>query len=266
MALPQPQPTSTCLVTGASSGIGAAIAHELAARGHSVTLVARREQRLASLATELTAAHGVRAEAVPCDLTDSAARAALADRVRALGLHVDVLVSNAGIGSHGPFVELDVFTEVEQVRLMCESCVELCGAFTPTMVERRAGAILIVASVSAFQPVPNTATYGAAKAFLLSFGEALHAELRSSGVAVSTLCPGPVRTEFFQADSAHPSERVFPSPFWQTAQQVAREAVDGLAHNRRVIVPGKINRLLAASGRLAPHALQLRLLERFYRT
>ncbi|MGA2165331.1 MAG: SDR family oxidoreductase [Solirubrobacteraceae bacterium] len=264
--MPAPQQTGTCLVTGASSGIGAAIAHELAARGHSVTLVARREERLVSIAAQLASTHGVRAEAVRCDLTDPVARASLADRLQALGLRVDVLVSNAGIGTHGRLVELNPSKEVEQVQLMCEACVELCRVFAPTMVVRRSGAVLIVASLSAFQPVPNTATYGAAKAFLLSFGEALHAELRPLGITVSTLCPGPVRTEIFNADEKHPSERVFPAPAWLTAQRVARDAVDGLAHNRRVIVPGYINRLLAKSGRLIPHGLQLRVIERFYRT
>jgi uncharacterized protein len=263
--LPRPDETSTCLVTGASSGIGLAIARGLAARGHGVTLVARREERLRSLASDLTAAYAIRAEALPCDLADPVARASLPGRLQAYGLRVDVLVSNAGVGTHGRFVELDRRREVEQVRVMCEACVALCGTFTPRMVERRTGAVLIVASLSAFQPVPNTATYGAAKAFLLSFGEALHTELRRSGVAVSTLCPGPVRTEFFKAGSEHPSERIFPEPAWKTAEQVAHAGIEGLVRNRRVVVPGAVARCLAWSGRLTPHALQLALLRRFYR-
>jgi short-subunit dehydrogenase len=263
--LPSPAPAATCLITGASSGIGAALAGELAARGYGVTLVARREGRLRSLAASLASAYGVRAEALPCDLADPADRAALADQVSRLGLRVDLLASNAGLGSHGRFSELDPAGEVGQVRVMCEASVQLCGIFAPPMVQRGAGAILIVGSISAFQPVPNTATYGAAKAFLLSFGEALHSELRGSGVAVTTLCPGPVRTEFFKPGVEHPSERIIPAPLWKSPEAIARAGIQGLSRNRRVVIPGAAARLLAAGGRFSPHLLQLRVVERVYR-
>jgi short-subunit dehydrogenase len=263
--LPSPDPAATCLVTGASSGIGAALARELSARGYGVTLVARREERLRSLAAELTSAYGTHAEALPCDLADPSARAALPKRVAALGLRVDLLASNAGLGSHGRFTKLDPAGEVQQIRVMCEAAIDLCGTFVPPMVQRRAGAVLIVASISAFQPVPNTATYGAAKAFLLSFGEALHTELRGSGVAVTTLCPGPVRTEFFDPRVEHPSERIFPASLWKNPKAIAGAGIRGLARNRRVVIPGGVARLLAGSGRFSPHFFQLRVVDRLYR-
>jgi uncharacterized protein len=263
--LPAPAADATCLITGASSGIGAAIARGLAARGHGVTLVARREERLRALARELAGAYDIGAEVVQCDLAEDGDRDALVARVEALGVRVDVLVNNAGIGTSGRFVELDRAREREQVRLMCEAIVDLCGAFVPGMADRRSGAMLIVSSTGAFQPMPNIATYAAAKAFALSFGEALHAELRSSGVAVTTLCPGPTETEFFEANGPHPTQRVFPAPFWKTADEVALAGIEGLARNQCVVVPGVATRALTAGSRLVPRTVKLCALERFYR-
>src|SRR4051794_1548473 len=146
MALPAPSATTTALVTGASSGIGADLARELAGRGHGVVLVARRADRLEALAAELRDAHGVRAEVLACDLTDDEALAALPGRVEALGLTVDILINNAGYGSAGDFVELDKRAEAAMVRLNCETVVTLTGAYAPAMAERGRGAILVVAS------------------------------------------------------------------------------------------------------------------------
>jgi uncharacterized protein len=255
--LPAPDPAATCLVTGASSGIGAAIARELAARGHGVTLVARRRERLQAHAGELARTYPVRVETLPCDLADAEARSALADRVAALGLQVDVLVNCAGLGTYGPFVELDPSREIEQVRVMCEAVVGLCGAFVPALAARRSGAVLIVSSSLGLQPAARYATYGAAKAFGLAFGESLHTELRHSNVAVTTLCPGPVATDFFSVNGPQPAQ-AFPRLLWQRPDAVARAAIDGLAHNRRVVIPGTAMRALMASGRLAPRTLQLR--------
>lgn len=260
--LPAPDPAATCLVTGASSGIGAAIAKELAARGHGVTLVARREERLKALADELSDAYSVRAEHLPCDLARAEARGALAERVEGLGLRVDVLVSNAGLGTYGNFVESDPRRQTQQVRVMCESVVELCSTFAPAMTARRRGCISIVSSGLAFFPAPRYATYGASKAFGLAFGESLHTELRPSGVAVSTLCPGGVETEFFAANGPQPIQRTMPRLLWKSADAVALAAVDGLERNRRVVVPGTPVRALIASGRLLPRSLLLRSLSR----
>jgi short-subunit dehydrogenase len=263
--LPPPAPDATCLVTGASSGIGAAIARELAGRGHGVALVARREERLRALAAALGREHGRRAEPLACDLGDAEARAVLPKRIEDLGLRVDVLVNCAGIGSYGRFVELEGARELAQVRLMCEAVVDLCGAFAPAMANRRAGAMMLVASGVGLQPMPGYATYGAAKAFEVAFGEALHAELRGVGVAVSTVCPGPVETEFFAANGPQPVQRVMPRPLWRSAEQVAWAAVRGLERNRRLVVPGGSMRALMAAGRLAPRGLQMRAVDRLLR-
>jgi uncharacterized protein len=257
--LPAPDSAATCLVTGASSGIGEALAHELASRGHGVTLVARREDRLRALAEELKARHGIRAEVLACDLADPAARATLPARLGELGLRVDVLVNNAGFGSYGNFVELDQVSEQEQVRVMCEAVVALCGGFVPSMVERRSGAVLILSSTTGFQPTARYATYAAAKAFSLSFGQSLHAELRKSGVAVTTVCPGPVATDFFNKNEVRPV--TLPKPMWATPEQVARAAVEGLSRNRRVVIPGTAVRALMAASRMSPAGLQLRVMD-----
>jgi short-subunit dehydrogenase len=204
----------------------------------------------------------VRAEHLPCDLATAEARAALGERVEALGLRVDLLVNSAGLGSYGDFAEADPQGQARQVRVMCEAVVDLCGAFAPAMVGRRSGGISIVSSSLAFFPVARYATYGAAKAFGLSFGESLHAELRPAGVAVSTLCPGTVDTEFFAANGPQPIQHTVPGPLWKSADVVARAAVDGLTHNRRVVVPGAPMRALMASSRLVPRTLLLRTVSR----
>src|SRR4051812_35464799 len=195
MALPPPSPDSTCLVTGASSGIGVEIARELARRGLGVTLAARREDRLRELAAELEAS-GVRAEVVGCDVSDHDSRKRLAAELEARGLTVDVLVNNAGFSTSGPFVQSDPDKEEALVRTNIEAVVALCSLFVPAMSQRGRGAVLNVASTASFQPIPMQASYAASKAFVLSFTESLHAELRGSGVAVTALCPGPVKTEF----------------------------------------------------------------------
>jgi short-subunit dehydrogenase len=257
--LPAPDPAATCLVTGASSGIGEALARGLATRGYGVTLVARREERLRTLADELTATHGVRAEVLACDLAEDGARDALPAHVQKLGLRVDVLVNNAGFGRYGDFAELDPAREVEQVRVMCEAVVALCGAFVPGMAGRRSGAVLILSSTTGFQPTARYATYAAAKAFSLSFGQSLHAELRRSGVAVTTVCPGPVETDFFSENEVEPVR--LPKAMWVTPDQVARAALDGLARNKRVVIPNAAVRALMASSRMSPAGLQLRVMD-----
>jgi uncharacterized protein len=257
--LPAPDPEATCLITGASSGIGQALARELASRGYGVTLVARREERLRALASDLHETHGVRAEVRACDLADPAALAALPARVAELGLRVDVLVNNAGFGSYGAFTELDPPREVEQVRVLCEAVVSLCGAFVPGMVERGSGAVLILSSTTGFQPTARYATYAASKAFSLSFGQSLHEELRRSGVSVTTVCPGPVRTEFFDRNDVRPVR--LPKQLWVTAEEVAAAALDGLAQNRRVVIPNTAVRALMATSRMSPPALKLRVMD-----
>ena len=260
MALPPPEFQSTCLITGASSGIGADIARSLARRGHGVTLVARREERLADLASELREGCGVRVETLACDLGDAGARERMLGELAGLAVNVEVLVNNAGFGSGGRFHELDAERELEMVRLNVEAVVALCGRFVPEMVRRGRGAVLNVASMAAFQPMPRQATYAATKAFVLAFTDGLNGDLAGTGVTTTALCPGPVRTEF--VDSAGITEEVdgVPEVMWAKSPDVAEAGVRGLERGKRVVVPGGIaNRVTAISGQHAPRSLVLKL-------
>jgi short-subunit dehydrogenase len=264
MALPTPKENTTAIVTGASSGIGAALARELAARGHGVTLVARRETRLKELSDEIAHAHSVRAEVVSADLTDPRSRAELPAQLEARGLIVDILVNNAGFTTMGPVYRADRARELAMIRTDVEAVVDLCTLFVPGFVTRHRGAVLNTASTAAFQPLPGQAGYGASKAFVLSYSRALGAELRATGVTVTAVCPGPVETGFAEAagiSDAEASESL-PKFMWVPAAQVARAAVDGLAAGRPVVIPGAANRAAAGLAHLAPKALILPLLAR----
>jgi short-subunit dehydrogenase len=250
-------------VTGASSGIGAEFARQLAQAGHGLALVARRAERLETLAGDLRSAFGVRAEALPCDLADADARAALPDRLAAAGLRVDVLVSNAGFATGGPFHESELDAELRQVRLLCEATVDLTRRFLPAMVERRRGALVIVASTAGIQPLPHSAGYSAAKAHALAFAEAVHQEVRRHGVHVTALCPPPVHTELFEKTD-HPVERV-PRVAWLQPDEVVRIGLDGARRNKRVVVPKPLARIQAVISRHAPHGVGLPLVERVFR-
>ncbi|MFL5821570.1 MAG: SDR family NAD(P)-dependent oxidoreductase [Solirubrobacteraceae bacterium] len=264
MALPEPSPRSTCLITGASSGIGAEIARELARRGHGVSLVARREERLRDLAEELEAGCGVRAETIAADVSEQRPRDRLVDELEERGLIVEVLVNNAGFGSGGRFVELDGGHEASMVRTNCEAVVGLSSKLLPDMLDRGRGAVLNVGSLIAFQPVPFQATYGASKAFVLSFSDALHEELRGTGVTVTAVCPGPVRTEFGEAGGFGGADDRIPSFLWLSASSVARAAVNGLDQGERVVVPGPINQIAALYGQHLPRSVLLPLARRFW--
>lgn len=253
MTIPAPGADRTCLVTGASSGIGAEIARQLAERGHGVTLVARRADRLSELADELGAA-GVRAEVLATDLVDRKARADLPGRVAALGLSVDVLVNNAGLSTLGPVSRSDPGAELDMIEVDVAAVADLCSRFLPGMVERRRGAVLNVASTAAFQPLPGQAGYGAGKAFVLSYTRALRGELSGTGVSVTALCPGPVDTGFgeaagFDKDDA---EAALPRFMWVPADAVARAALEGLDKGRPIVIPGTANRVAAGLTNLLP--------------
>ncbi|HEY6236260.1 MAG TPA: SDR family oxidoreductase, partial [Candidatus Elarobacter sp.] len=188
---------STALITGASSGIGEAFARALAARGEDLVLVARSAERLEALAAELSAKHGVRAHVLPADLSDPKAVDALVAELTARGLTVTTLINNAGFGTHGEFASLDAARERDEVIVNVLAPVQLTHALLPAMVARKSGAIVNVGSTASFQPVPYMAVYGATKAFLLSFSEALAEEVRAHGVRVVALCPGQTDTAFF---------------------------------------------------------------------
>ena len=262
MALPAPAPDRTAIVTGASSGIGAELARGLAARGYGVTLVARREDRLRALADELAAAHSIRAEVVTADMTDESSREGLVKEVADRGLTVDILVNNAGFSTTGPVHRADPARELALVRTDVEAVVHLCTLFLPGMVERGQGAVLNVASTAAFQPLPGQAAYGAAKAFVLSYGRAAGAELRGKGVTLTTLCPGPVATEFAETAGfdAADAEAALPKFMWVPAPEVAKAALDGLAKGKPVVIPGMSNRFAAGFAQVTPRRVLLPML------
>jgi short-subunit dehydrogenase len=257
MSLPPPDPDATVLITGASSGIGAELARLLAERGHNVTLVARRRPQLTELAEELTGRHGVSADVHAVDLGDAAERRKLLSAVRTAGRHVAGLCNNAGFGSFGWFSQLDQERERQEVRVNVVALHELTGEFLPAMIERGAGAILNVGSIAGAQPLPGNATYAATKAFVNSLSEALHAELHGSGVSCTLLTPGPVKTEFSERAGVADIEASSPGFAWETPQDVARAAVEGMEKGRRVVVPGLPAKLTSAGGRFAPRTLLL---------
>jgi short-subunit dehydrogenase len=250
------------VVTGASSGIGADLAREFAQRGYGVTLVARREERLRALADELSGS--VRVEVIACDVADSAARARLFDEIAARGLTVDVLVNNAGIGTMGAVVNSSPEAEIAQVRVNVEAVIDLTTRAAQQMAARGLGAILNVGSTAGFHPFPGQAGYAATKAFVRSYTEALRAELAGSGVTVTTLHPGPVRTEFLAV--AGMDERTFADAFpkflWMRSRDVARVGVDALDGDRGSVIAGLPTRINTALFLLMPKRLLLPLLRR----
>jgi short-subunit dehydrogenase len=239
------------IVTGASSGIGLEFARQLARRGLRVLAVARRRERLDVLASETKDA------VVPLalDITDAAAATEIVTRARALG-EVAWLVNNAGTSRLGLFVDQPGEALAAIVRLNCEAPVALTAAIAPLMVARRQGRIINVASLAGFQPTPYQAVYGASKAFMLSFSEALAEELRDTGVTVTALCPGPVTTEIFAQMGA--VERDKPK-HEISAEACARFGIEAAEHGRVIAVPGTLNKISAVSGKLAPRSLVRRL-------
>lgn len=260
MAIPVPADDRAAVVTGASSGIGEAIAVELARRGHQLVLVARRADRLHALAARVNQ----KAHVLPADLSNSAERAALFERVAELGLVPDILVNNAGVSVCAPIVKTLPEQQLNLVEVDVAAVVDLCSRFLPGMIERDCGAILNVSSLAGFLPVPGQAAYAAAKAFVLSYTEGLRGELRGTGVTATALCPGPVATGFDDAAGFDFGERaaVLPGFMWKSAEDVARAGLDGLAADKCRVVPGRVNNIVATCSRFAPHDRLLPLLAR----
>lgn len=248
------------LVTGASSGIGAAIARGLAAQGVDLVLVARRRDQLAALARELRQAHGVAVDALVADLTDPDDLAVVEARLVTGIDPVDLLVNNAGVGSVGPFAETDPGRLQTQIALNVASLVQLTRAVLPRLLDAGHGGILDVSSIGGAQPVPRMAVYAATKAFVTSFTEALHEEVRGSGVHVTVLCPGLTRTPFVAAADAESAAERLPGVLWSRAEDVAAAGIAGVRRGRAVVVPGRINQLATTLSNASPGAVRRRVL------
>lgn len=247
----------TVLVTGASSGIGEQFALQLGARGMNLVLAARSEDRMQALAARLRTQHGIDVAAIAADLAVPDGAQKLADRLAAEGTQVDVLVNNAGFGSHNLFIDEDPDNLAREIQLNCSSLVALTSRLLPGMVERGRGGVLNVASTAGFQPIPTMAVYAATKAFVLSFTEALWAETRRTGVRVVALCPGPTETAFFDTTG-----KDFMTSGRQTAEEVAATGVKAFFTGRGpTVIPGALNRLMAAGTGLAPRSVVARIAE-----
>ena len=228
------------LITGASSGIGEALARRVARDGRAVGLVARRADRLQALAAELRSQHDIEAHVLPCDLIAPGAIAGLVREVEQRDLSVDWLINNAGFGTFGAFHQLPVERELEEIRLNIEALVEATGRFLPGMVQRGRGVVMNIASVGGLFPGPFMSTYTATKAFVVAFSAGLEVELKGTGVSVQCVCPGFTRTEFQSHVDVDISS--IPSLAWQSADEVADEAVSG-ARRGGLLVNGRMNRV-----------------------
>jgi short-subunit dehydrogenase len=241
------------LVTGASSGIGRALAAQIAARGMDLVLTARSRETLQTLAAEISRAHQVRVEIFPMDLSTNEAPHALEEACRQWGMPVDFLVNNAGFGVYGPFGSQGAVREAELVRLNVMAPVELAARFLPGMIERGHGIIYNVASTAAFAPVPWIGSYAATKAHLLSWTHSLDVELHGTGVRAMVLCPGSTETDFHRVSGAAGKQRKnrFPK---LTADEVARLGLEGIDRGKRVVVTGWMNRIHTAIASFVPDA------------
>jgi uncharacterized protein len=264
MSLPPPSPDTTVLVTGASSGIGTELARQLGDRGYNLVLIARRRERLEELAGTLRARHGVAVEIDDTAVGDAAAREALVDRLKAADRAVVGVCNNAGFGTYGRIQKLDLDREGEEVRVNVDAVHHLSCAFLHDMLGRGEGAILNIASIAAFQPIPFQATYGATKAFVLSFSEALNEDLHGTGVSCTALCPGPTKTEFVEVAGMHGLEANAPGLLWQSAEDCARDGIEGMLHGRRTVVPRVTNKLTSQAGRLTPRSVLLPIMRAVY--
>jgi hypothetical protein len=240
------------LITGASAGLGAEFARQCARRGEALILVARRRERLEALAAQVGGA-----QVIAADLEAPGAAAKLMAELQVEGFHVDTLINNAGFGLAGRFDRLPAERQTAMIDLNVRLLTELCRLVVPGMVERGRGGILNVASTAAFQAGPHMAVYYASKAFVLSLTEALHQELKRTGVKVSALCPGPTQTEFFHVAGAADSRL---AKMGGDAVSVVREGLKGLERNRAIVIPGLRNRVGAQANRFLPRAAMRRII------
>jgi len=248
------------LVTGASSGIGWGLAEQLAADGANLLLTARRADRLAQLANDVAEGYKVQAQVLPADLTKPASVNAIHRFVTEKELPIEVLVNNAGFGAYGEFRKVNTQRFLDMVQVNVAAVVQLTHLFLPSMVERRSGYILIVASTAAFQPVPYISTYAATKGFDLLFAEGLAEEVRRYGVRVCALCPGPTVSEFnlVAGQPRHMGAR------FESSEKVARVGLKALAEGKPRVISGTLNWLTVEAQRIAPRRLVTRAAARMF--
>ncbi len=257
---------STALITGASAGIGAVFARELAARKTNLVLVARSEDKLKQIASELRSQYNIQVDVIVQDLTASDAAKNVFETVTQKGLTIDLLVNNAGFGDYGDFAELDGERQIKIVQLNILALVDLTHKFLPGMRSRRRGGIINMSSTAAFQAMPYFSVYAASKAFVLSFSEALWAENRSYQVRVLAVCPGPTDTKFFQDAKFSPSLANLAAQNYISPEEVVREALHGLEKDHPTVIPGIKNQLQVNIPRFLPRETIATVVEKLFRT
>lgn len=257
--------SATALITGASSGIGAAFARSLASQGYNLVLVARREELLRNLAGEAREKFHVNAQALPADLSDPAEVERVAKKTGEIG-NLEMLINNAGFGVPGKFAEVDAERNIAMIQVHVLAAVRLCRAALPGMIARGRGSIINVSSIAAFMASPGNITYSATKACLNLFSEGLQDELKDSGVRVQALCPGLTRTEFHDHQGYEDYKTKIPEFLWMKAEDVVRESLAALEKGRVICIPGFRNRLIVAAirNRLCAFAVKA-LAARFHR-
>ncbi len=263
MPVPAPNPDARAVVTGASQNIGEALATELATRGHHLIITARREDVLNALAARLTDRYGVVVEVRPVDLANAGERTKLAEELASRT--ISILCANAGTATFGPVSSLDPSAEKAQVQLNVLGVHDLTLAVLPGMVSRGAGGILISGSVAGNSPIPNNATYAATKAFANTFSESLRGELKSAGVHVTLLAPGPVRTA--APDTGEPSlvDKLVPEFLWISTDHTAKLSLDALERNKMRVVPGVTSKAMSVGSGYTPRAIVAPIVGAFYK-
>ncbi len=254
------------LITGASGGIGEAFARRLAAEGHNLVLVARTESKLRALCSELAAAHGITAHAIPADLTHPGAFERLFAETERRGLEVDTLINNAGIGSAGEFTQLSLGSELDMISLNVSALVALTHVYLQPMRARGRGTVVNVASMAAFQPIPFMAAYAASKAFVRSFTEALAEEVRPYCIRVMLLCPGATETGFFDAAKiGSGNKEMIGITETETPEQVVETAMRALRSGKLVAISGRKNAAMARIGHFVPNSVITKTLAKSFR-
>jgi uncharacterized protein len=248
----------TAVITGASSGIGFALANVFARHEYDLVLVARNAERVRRAKAQLESKYGITAHVIAADLSKASVPAGVLQRAESVAGQIDVLVNNAGVAEYGAFHEADRERELDTIALNITALTELTHQFLQPMIRRGEGKILNVASTAAFQPGPLMAVYYASKSYVLSFSEAIRNELIPLGIGVTALCPGPTKTEFFEKQPRLLESRLL-SGGTMSAEEVAEAGYNGLMKGKALVIPGARNKVLAWSVRLGPRSLVVRI-------